>query len=358
MRRPARDGRARQLMVLPGDGIGPEVVGAALQVLEALSERLPWRVEVRQAPLGRAALGAYGEMAPAPVLRQALRADAVLVGAVDTVGAVADGARGPSAILALRQALGCQAALRPVRGWPGAAHASPVRAREGGQLDLLFVRELRGGAFAGPHRRRSLRAGGRAATDRMACTELQVRRVAQAAFARAGQRRGRLTSVEYGPGLATGDLWTAVLGEVAAQHPEVEFQHLRIAEFWRLLLTRPQDFDVVVAENLLGDVLSDAAAALAGSLGLMPSASLGPPDRPALYEPVHGAAPQLAGQGSANPVGAILSLAMLLADWGGEEAAATIEVAVAGALRAGVATPDVGGSATTASMTAGVLERL
>ncbi len=358
MRRSAHDGRARQLMVLAGDGIGPEVVGAALEVLDVLRERLPWPVEVHQAPLGRAALRAYGETAPAHVLREARRADAVLVGAVDTVGAVADGASGPSAILVLRRALGCHAALRPVRGWPGVAHASPIRARASTQLDLLFVRDLRGGAFAGPHRRTSLAVGGRAATDRMAYTESQVRRVAQAAFACAGQRRGQLTSVEYGPGLATGALWTAVLGEVAVQHPQVGFQRMRIGDFWRLLLRRPQDFDVVVTENLLGDILSDAAAALAGSLGLMPSASLGPPDRPALYEPVHGAAPQLAGQGSANPLGAILSLAMLLADWGRDEAAAAIEVAVAAALRAGVATPDIGGSATTASMTASVLERL
>jgi len=352
------DGGSRQLLVLAGDGIGPEVTGAALAVLGAVQGRLPWAVAVTEQPLGRAALREFGQVAPRAVLSKALAADAVLAGAVDTVGLPAEVAAQGSAILALRRALGCYVALRPVRIWPGTSAASPIRNRLRERVNMLFVRELTGGAYAGPHRRLGSSVGARRASDRMVYSEAQVKRAARVAFACARQRRGKVTSVDKADALATSRLWRTVVGEVAAQHPDVEFEQLRANNFALQLLLRPADFDVVVTGNLLGDILSDEAAALSGSLGLLPSESLSRAGSPALYEPVHGAAPQIAGKGIANPIGAILSLAMLLREWGAVQVADAIEAATESSLGAGVITPDLGGSASTDVVTEAILSHL
>ncbi|MHB1639282.1 MAG: isocitrate/isopropylmalate family dehydrogenase [Candidatus Dormibacteria bacterium] len=348
----------RHLLVLGGDGIGPEVTGAALQILVAVAPRLPWRVEVSRAPLGRAAFRDCGEVAPAAVLQQARRAGAVLLGAVDTVGAAADGAPPGSAVLALRHTLGCFAALRPVRGWPGTAASSPIRASLRHQADLLFVRELAAGAYAGPHLRTVDELGLRRASDGFTYSPGQVRKVALAAFRLARQRRGRVTSVAPHDALAIARVWRGVLDKVAASHPDVDYERMQPGEFAVQLLSRPTRFDVVVTENLMGDILSDEAAALAGALGLLPSASLGRAGLPSLYEPIHGAAPEIAGRGVANPVGAILTLAMLLGDWGAAAAAVAIEKATDLSLQAGIMTPDLGGSASTKAVTAAIAARL
>ena len=349
---------ARRLLVLGGDGIGPEVTDAALEILAEIAPRLPWPVQISTGPLGRVAFREFGEVAPATVLEQARRAGAVLLGAVDTVGAAADGAPPGSAVLTLRRALGCFAALRPVRGWPGTAAASPIRASLRRRADILFVRELAAGAYAGPHLTTADELGLRRASDRLAYTPGQVRKVALAAFRLARQRRRRVTSVAPYDRLAIARVWCGAMGRVAAGHADVEYESMQPGEFVGHLLSQPSRFDVVVTENLLGDILSDQAAALAGSLGLLPSASLSRAGMPSLYEPVHGAAPEIAGRGVANPVGAILTLAMVLRDWGAAAVAEAIERATGSALRSGVMTPDLGRSASTREVTAAIAASL
>jgi 3-isopropylmalate dehydrogenase len=333
-------------------------MGAALEILAAVKPMLPWQVAVSELPLGRAALPEFGQVAPATVLDRASSADAVLAGAVDTVGMPAEAAGQGSAILALRRRLGCYVALRPVRIWPGTASGSPVRAHIRERVDMLFVRELTGGAYAGPHRHCGGQTGTRSASDQMVYSEAQVRRAARVGFEQARQRRGRVTSVDKADALATGSLWREVVAEVAAQYPDVVCEHLLADNLAFQLIRRPADFDVILTSNLLGDILSDEAAALSGSIGLLPSGSLSRRGSAALYEPIHGSAPQIAGQGVANPIGAILSLAMLLRAEGAARAADAIEAAVDAGLRAGVCTPDLGGSDSTAAVTQAIAARL
>ncbi|MHB8394366.1 MAG: isocitrate/isopropylmalate family dehydrogenase [Candidatus Dormibacteria bacterium] len=348
----------RRLLVLGGDGVGPEVTRAAVEVLAAVARILPWPVEIRTGDLGRSAFRRCGDVAPPDLLARATEVDAVLVGAVDTVGAVADGAPQGSAILSLRRALGCYAALRPARVWPGTEGISPLRESLRLGTDLLFVRELSGGVYSGPHHRSTAQLFPRRATDRMAQSEPEIIRVARAAFSLARARRHQVTSVEWGTVLASSKLWSTVVSQIAARNRDVSYQRMRAGEFARELLRRPTEFDVVVTENLLGDILSDEAGALVGSLAMLPSAALSRHRLPHLYEPVHGAAPEIAGHGVANPIGSILSLAMLLREWGSDAAADAIESAVGKSLQAGMRTPDIGGSASTREMTTAIIGRL
>ena len=347
------------MLVLAGDGIGPEVTACALRVLEALEPALPWRVTVTHQLLGVAALQQLGHVAPPDVLKQAVAADAVLVGAVDTLALRALGASSQgSAILALRRVMGCFAALRPVRTWPDPASVSPLRPELLAGVDCLFVRELAAGAYGRGRHEIEGSYGSRQATDAVCYTEPQVIRVARLAFSAARRRRRRLTSVDMADRLATSRLWRTVVQEVAAEYPEVACEHRLAGDFARELVLGPAQFDVILTANLLGDILSDEAAALSGSLGVLPSASWPQPGRPGLYEPVHGAASQLVATGRANPVAAILTLAMLLDDHGGQAAAAAIQAAIAATMEAGIKTPDLGGTATTDAVTAAVLAAL
>lgn len=348
-----------QLLVLGGDGIGPEVTACALRVLDALAPALPRTVGVTHRLLGVSAYRELGHPAPLEVLRQAAAADAVLMGAVDTLALRALGAASlGSAIVGLRRALGCFAGLRPVRTWSDPTPVSPLPPERLVGVDCLFVRELAAGAYGPGRHDIEGPDGARQATDSITYTEPQVIRVARIAFSAAQSRRGHVTSVDMSHRLSTSRLWRAVVQEVATDYPGVTCEHRLAGDFARDLMWEPTQFDVVLTSNLLGDILSDEAAALAGSLGVLPSASCAPPGRPWLYEPVHGAAPQLVGTGRANPVAAILTLAMLLQDQGALAAAGAIRAAIAETMEAGIKTPDLGGTATTDEVTNAVLAGL
>ncbi|MHB8332933.1 MAG: isocitrate/isopropylmalate family dehydrogenase [Candidatus Dormibacteria bacterium] len=348
-----------QLLVLGGDGIGPEVTACALRVLDALAPALPRPVAVTHQLLGVSAYRELGHPAPPEVLRQAAAADAVLMGAVDTLALRALGAASlGSAIVGLRRALGCFAGLRPVRTWSDPTPVSPLPPERLAGVDCLFVRELAAGAYGRGRHDIEGPDGARQATDSITYTEPQVIRVARIAFSAAQSRRGHVTSVDMSHRLSTSRLWRAVVQEVATNYPEVTCEHRLAGDFARDLMWEPAQFDVVLTSNLLGDILSDEAAALAGSLGVLPSASCAPPGRPWLYEPVHGAAPQLVGTGRANPVAAILTLALLLQGQGAPAAAGAIEAAIAKTMEAGIKTPDLGGTATTDEVTNAVLAGL
>lgn len=341
------------IATLPGDGIGPEVVAEGVRVLEALAERWGHRFDVREAPVGGCAIDATGAPLPEPTLALCRSADAVLLGAVggprwdDPSAAV----RPEQGLLGLRRELGLFANLRPVTLHPALADASPLRPERLRGVDLVVVRELTGGIYFGEKRRERLEDGGERACDACVYTTHEVERVVRAAAALARGRSGRLTSVDKANVLETSRLWRQVATRVVRdEFPELELEHLLVDACAMHLLRRPADFDVVVTENMFGDILTDEASMLAGSLGLLPSASLGVPaahgraTRPGLYEPIHGSAPDLAGKGVANPIGAILSVAMLLRHSLHLEAEArAIEEAVARVLGRGVRTADLVG---------------
>jgi len=328
-----------RIAVLPGDGVGPEVTAEAARALAAVAERFRHDFEFVEAPVGAAAMDAGQEPLPPATLALARDADAVLFGAIGSPRHADPAAktRPEQAILGLRQALGLFANLRPVVPQAALYHASPLKESLLQGVDLMIVRELTGGIYFG---RRVREAD--AASDECRYSNAEIERIARVAFRLAGARRGRVTSVDKANVLETSRLWREVVARVACEEfPAVQLEHQLVDSTAMLLLTRPANFDVLVTENLFGDILSDEAAALAGSLGLMPSASLGE-GRRGLYEPIHGSAPDIAGRGIANPYGAIASAALLLRhSLGLEREAAAIEGALAGAIAAGVLTADI-----------------
>lgn len=346
------------IIALPGDGIGPEVTDAALQVLQSVLAWTGRRVQVVEQPFGAAAWRLHGEPFPAVTRDAVLGADAVLLGAVGdpAMDTLPKAQRPESGLLALRKALGVYANLRPVAVHPALADASPLKADRLQGTDLLIVRELTGGLYYGEPRHRSEAA----AVNTMAYARHEIERVAHVAFRAAAGRRGRVLSVDKANVLEVSQLWREVVSQVAAGYPGVQLEHLYVDFAAMRLVMAPAAIDVLLTENLFGDILSDEAAVLAGSLGMLPSASLG--DGPGLYEPVHGSAPDIAGQGVANPVGAILSAAMLARySLGDATAADLIERAVARTLDRGLRTRDVaagGPSVGTAAFTAAVLEEV
>jgi len=349
-----------RIAVLPGDGVGPEVTAEAVRVLAAIAVRFRHDFEFVEAPVGAAAMDAGQEPLPPTTLALASATDAVLFGAIGSPrhSDPAAKTRPEQAILGLRQALGLFANLRPVVPQPALHHASPLKDTLLQGVDLLIVRELTGGIYFG---RRVREAD--VASDECRYSVAEIERIARVAFRLAGARRGRVTSVDKANVLETSRLWREVVTRVAREEfPTVELEHQLVDSAAMLLLTRPASFDVMVTENLFGDILSDEAAALAGSLGLMPSASLGE-GRRGLYEPIHGSAPDIAGRGIANPYGAIASAALLLRhSLGLEREAGAIEGAVAGAIAAGVLTADIAprgaSSANTRAAGGAVLDRI
>jgi 3-isopropylmalate dehydrogenase len=332
-----------RIVALGGDGIGPEVTAVAL---EALACCLP--IEVTPALIGGAAIDATGEALPAATVELCRRADAVFLGAVG--GPRWSGpVRPEQGLLGLRQALGVDSNLRPARdlGLP-----TPLRPELVAGADILVVRDLLGGVYFGTPREE----GEVEAVDTWRQTAAQTRKVARRAFALARERRRRVTSVDKANVLAASRLWRREVIAVAAEFPDVALDHLYVDAAAFALLAAPRRFDVVLADNLFGDILSDELAAVAGSIGVLPSASLG--DGPALYEPVHGSAPEIAGRGIANPTGALLSAALLLEHTARRpDLAAALERAVVETLVT-VRTPDLGGNATTIAMAAAVFDRL
>jgi len=344
------------IAVLPGDGIGPEVTQAAVDVLKAVAQKDGgYHFAFAEHAIGGAAIDAYGDPLPPQTLAACKSADAVLLGAVggpkwsDPNAKV----RPEQGLLGLRAALGVYANLRPVRVHPSLMALSPLKNEKLHNVDMLFVRELTGGAYFGAKTRTDV-----AATDECRYTVAEIERATRRAFNFARLRRKHVTHVDKANVLETSRLWRSTVARIAHEFPDVTLEHQLVDSMAMLLLTRPSAYDVIVTENLFGDILTDEAAALAGSLGVLPSASLGD-GKAGLYEPIHGSAPDIAGKGLANPLGAILSAALLLRhSLDLEHAAQDIESAVDAVIERGVLTRDLGGSASTAHVTAAVIDML
>jgi 3-isopropylmalate dehydrogenase len=339
-----------KIVTLPGDGIGPEVLAAAIEILNEVAPDLEYEDHL----IGGAAIDATGGALPDETVAAARASDAVLLAAVggpkwDTTDP--DKPRPEQGLLGLRSALGLYANLRPVRPLPALYDASPLRREIIERTDLLVVRELTGGIYFGDKGRKDGRA-----YDVCEYSEGEIERIARTAFEAA---RSRVTSVDKANVLETSRLWREVVSRVhSAEYPNVELQHLLVDNAAMQLVSGPRHFDVILTENMFGDILSDEAAMLTGSIGLLPSASLGA-DGPGVFEPVHGSAPDIAGQGVANPLAMFLSAALMLRHGlSREDDAARLESAVDRALEAGLRTGDLGGKATTAEATRAVLEEL
>ncbi|MEL6185664.1 MAG: 3-isopropylmalate dehydrogenase [Myxococcota bacterium] len=346
---------AKRIVALSGDGVGPEVTEAAVSVLEAV--RAPVRVEERA--FGGRGIDDQGEPLPPETLQACREADAILLGAVG--GPKWDGApkRPEAGLLVLRRELELFANLRPVRIYPSIARASsPLRPERLEGVDLLVVRELTGGIYFGEPRRRWEEDDREVAIDTCRYDAQEVRRIAALAFQLAGKRRQKVTSVDKANVLATSKLWREIVTETAQAFPEVQLDHQLVDSAAMRLITHASSFDVILTGNMFGDILSDESAVLTGSIGLLPSASMGS-TRKGLYEPIHGSAPDIAGQGKANPVGAILSAAMMLdLSLGRADLARRIEQGVAAALDAGARTVDLGGTLSTREMTRAITSEL
>jgi 3-isopropylmalate dehydrogenase len=329
-----------RIAVLPGDGVGPEVAAEAVRALEAASARSGLRLGCVEGRIGGSAYEQVGSTLPSETSALCLESDAVLFGAVG--GPLLDNLprekRG--GLLELRQQMGLFVNLRPAVAWPALAGASPLRPEVRAGADIMFVRELAGGLYYGP-RGHEVREGVEVAWDTMVYTAPEVERIARAAFALARGRQRRLASVDKANVLEASRLWRRTIDRVAAEFPDVAVEHLIVDNAALQLVRAPARFDVVVTENTFGDILSDELGVLCGSLGMLPSASL-PAAGPGLFEPVHGSAPDIAGQGIANPLGAILSAALLLEHGlGAPEAGAAIRAAVGAVLDAGWRTTDL-----------------
>jgi 3-isopropylmalate dehydrogenase len=339
-----------RIVLLGGDGIGPEIVAAATRVMDAVGD-----FAYTPHLVGGVAIDDTGTALPADTLAACREADAILLGAVggprwDTTDP--DAPRPEQGLLGLRRGLGLFANLRPVRPLPALYDASPLRRERIEGTDLLVVRELTGGIYFGDRGR----ANG-SAHDTCVYSTSEIERIARAGFRAA---RSRVTSVDKANVLETSRLWRETVLKVhSAEFPNVELEHLLVDNAAMQLVNAPRHFDVILTENMFGDILSDEAAMLTGSIGMLPSASVGEPGTPGVFEPVHGSAPDIAGTGTANPLAAILSAALLLRHGlEREDAAAAIESAVDRALEAGLRTGDLGGSATTAEATEAVLANL
>lgn len=338
-----------KIALLPGDGIGPEVTEAALAILSAVSRKFGHTFGTEERLIGGCAIDAHGTALPEETKAACLTADAVLLGAVggpkwdDPAAAV----RPEQGLLAIRKALGLFANLRPVRPHPLLLDASPLRPERLQGVDLLVIRELTGGIYFGVPRERRQVNGEIQAVDTLIYSQSEIRRIAHTAFQMAAGRSGKVTSVDKANVLESSRLWRQTVNEVAADYPDITLEHLLVDAAAMHLLTRPSSFDVLVTENMFGDILTDEASVLSGSMGNLPSASLGESRNrhghpQGLYEPIHGSAPDIAGKGIANPIGTILSLAMMLRQSFGLSAEAqAVETAVDRALTAGYRTADL-----------------
>lgn len=329
-----------KIAVLPGDGIGPEVTGKAVEALQAVASKFGHEFSFEEGIMGGIAIDKTGNPLPDETIALCEQTDAILLGAVggpqwsDPTAPV----RPEQGLLKIRQHFGLFANLRPVKAYPALAEHAPLRPDLLTQVDMLFVRELTGGIYFGPRKEQGTDHD---AYDTMYYTQDEVARVANVAFKAAQGRRKKLASIDKANVLAVMRLWRRTVVQVHEEYPDVELEHVLVDAATMHILTRPQSFDVILAGNLFGDILSDEASVLAGSLGMLPSASLGTGTF-GLYEPIHGSAPDIAGQGKANPTAMILSAAMLLRySLGLEQEAAAIEAAVDKVLADGARTADI-----------------
>jgi 3-isopropylmalate dehydrogenase len=329
------------IIVLPGDGIGPEVTAEAIACLALLSEARGLGLTFEEHDFGGVAIDRHGAPLPPATLAACQAADAILLGAIGGPKWEHSPERPEQGLLALRAELGLFANLRPTRVIPGLESLSPLKPERVRGADVLVVRELIGGIYFGEKVE-----GDERASDLCAYTAAEVERIAHVAFRAARTRGSKLTSVDKANVLATSRLWRRVMIEVAKQYPDVTLDHLYVDAAAMALITHPTRFDVIVTENLFGDILSDALSVIGGSIGLLASASTGAPGTPALFEPIHGSAPDIAGQDRANPAGTIASATMLLDHLGKHDAAAELRSAIDATLLAGTRTADLGGTAT------------
>ncbi len=346
--------RTFDIVVLPGDGVGPEVTDAAQAVLTVIGDFFEHKFRFHEHLIGGAAIDATGDPLPPETVSACLAADAVLLGAVG--GPKWDGgARRPEeGLLGLRKAMGLFANLRPLQVSPVLAHRSPLKREIVEGVDLIVFRELTGGVYFGEKTRTADRA-----TDLCVYTTPEIERIARAAFRTAQQRRGKVTSVDKANVMETSRLWREVVTRIHAEEfPRIELEHALVDSMAMHLIRKPREYDVILTENMFGDILSDEISVLGGSIGLLPSASLGA-SGPGLFEPIHGSAPDIAGQDKANPVGTILSAALMLRhSLGLEDEAASIEAAVAAVVSAGAVTRDLGGALGTRAAAQAVIDAM
>jgi len=348
------------VVVLPGDGIGPEVASEAVRVLERVAARFGHSFRFTEHLMGGCSIDRHGVALTDDVLRACQASDAVLLGAVggpkwdDPQAKV----RPEQGLLGLRKGLGVFANLRPVKVHPALIDASPLKPDRLRGVDVLVIRELTGGLYFGQPKGRDVRDGHERAVDTLEYHDYEVRRVVELAFRLARARRRKVTSVDKANVLESSRLWRQIAIAIGRENPEVALDHMLVDTASMRLITSPASFDVLVTENMFGDILTDEASVLAGSMGMLPSASIGAKG-PGLYEPIHGSAPDIAGKGIANPVGTILSAAMLLRHSLGLEAeAAAVEGAASSAITDGCRTADLGGALSTRAMADEILRRI
>ena len=331
-----------KIAALPGDGIGPEVTTEAIRILQTIANNQGYRFDFEELSIGGVAISKTGSPLPPATLDACLSSDAVLLGAVGSpeFDALPPNQRPEAGLLLLRRALGGFANLRPAVSYAAISDSSPLRREVTEGVDILIVRELLGGLYFGEPRGLSGTNGHRLAINTMSYSVEEIERVARIAFDAAGKRRRKVTSVDKANVLETSQLWRQTVSRIAKDYPDITLEHLYVDACAMHLISKPRSFDVVLTENLFGDILSDEAAVITGSLGMLASATIG--GEVGLYEPVHGSAPDIAGRGVANPFGAIASAAMLLRFSGQlEQEARDIEQAILAVLDAGYRTPDI-----------------
>ncbi|EMB90059.1 3-isopropylmalate dehydrogenase [Streptococcus mutans NMT4863] len=343
----------KKIVTLAGDGIGPEIMAAGLEVFDAVAQKINFDYEIEAKAFGGAGIDASGHPLPDDTLVAAKTADAILLAAIGSPQYDKAPVRPEQGLLAIRKELNLFANIRPVRIFDALRHLSPLKAERIAGVDFVVVRELTGGIYFGQH----------TLTENSACdineySASEIRRIMRKAFAIARGRNKKVTSIDKQNVLATSKLWRQIAEEVAKEYSDVTLEHQLVDSAAMVMITNPACFDVVVTENLFGDILSDESSVLPGTLGVMPSASHSE-SGPSLYEPIHGSAPDIAGKGIANPISMILSVAMMLRDSFGETAGAEmIEHAVNKTLTQGILTRDLGGLANTKQMTAAIIANL
>jgi 3-isopropylmalate dehydrogenase len=349
-----------KIALLPGDGIGPEVVTEAVRILKAVEQKNGHTFQFTEYMIGGCSIDKFGTALTDETLADCYSADAVLLGAVG--GPKWDDPRAKvrpeQGLLGLRKGLGVFANLRPVKVYPELIDSSPVKPERLEGVDILVIRELTGGLYFGWPKGRDVKDGRERAVDTLEYYDYEVRRVVELAFSLARGRKNKVTSVDKANVLESSRLWRQIATQIGSQNPDVSLEHMLVDTASMRLITGPANMDVIVTENMFGDILTDEASVLAGSMGMLPSASLGASSL-GLYEPIHGSAPDIAGKGLANPIGTILSAAMLLRhSLELEEEATAIEKAVVEAIHAGARTGDLGGKLTTREMADDIIQRL
>jgi len=348
------------ITLLPGDGIGPEVVGEAVRVLDVIAGKYDHTFNFKEQLMGGCSIDKYGSSLTDETLADCKSADAVLLGAVggpkwDDPNAKDRPERG---LLSLRKGLEVFANLRPIKVHPELIDSSPLKPERLEGVDIIVMRELTGGLYFGQPKIREMRDGKEYAVDTLEYYDYEIERIVRLAFSLAKNRKKKVTSVDKANVLESSRLWRQIATKIGSENPDIELEHVLVDTASMKLVTAPASMDVVVTENMFGDILTDEASVLAGSMGMLPSASLGKAG-PGLYEPIHGSAPDIAGKGIANPVGTILSSAMMLRhSLELEEEAAAVEGAVSQVIAAGARTTDIGGKLTTRQMADEIIKHL